>query len=159
MGLRGPAPKSAAIKRLRGNPGGRKLVDDQPKPDGTIPTCPDWLRGEAVTKWEQLAPQLHACGILANIDGDVLATYCQAWARWKEAEEMVGKSSQILKSAEGSIYINPALGASSMAIKQMLACMTKLGLSPTDRARLKVDAPIKETSLAEMLFNQAKRKK
>jgi phage terminase small subunit len=43
MGLRGPAPKPTAIKRLEGNPGKRKLNEMEPKMTVGVPECPDHL--------------------------------------------------------------------------------------------------------------------
>ena len=42
MGARGPAPEPTALKILAGNPGKRKLPENEPQPQGT-PICPAWL--------------------------------------------------------------------------------------------------------------------
>ena len=121
-------------------------------PDDTMPDCPDWLRAEAQAEWSRVVVALHECGILTSVDRAVLAAYCQAYARWREAEETVAKSSQILKTSEGSIYINPALGAASMALKQLYAFAVQLGMTPSARSRIAVQPRGKEPTLADVLF-------
>src|SRR3990172_1616378 len=107
--MAGRKPKPSALKRLQGNPGHRKLNRAEHMPDATVPDCPDWLRDEAKAEWERVVFALHECGILTNIDRAALAAYCQAYARWREAEEIVAMSSQIMTTVKGGDYINPAL--------------------------------------------------
>lgn len=40
---------------------------------------PAWLVPEAKRRWRRLAPELAWLGLLTVIDGDALATCCQAW--------------------------------------------------------------------------------
>ena len=154
--MAGRKPKPSALKRLQGNPGHRKLNRAEHMPDATVPDCPDWLRDEAKAEWERVVFALHECGILTNIDRAALAAYCQAYARWREAEEIVAGSAQILKTAEGSVYISPALGAASMALKQLLAFAVQLGMTPSARSRIVVTPPKNEPTLADVLFEGAK---
>ena len=44
---------------------------------------------ESRHKWEELAPILLRNGLLSEADTDLLAVYCQTWARWLEAESML----------------------------------------------------------------------
>ncbi|WP_395706993.1 phage terminase small subunit P27 family [Casimicrobium huifangae] len=153
MGLRGPAPKPTALKVLEGNPGHRPLNKAEPKPDRTMPQCPAWLRPEAKAEWRRVAGKLHKAGILTSVDRAVLALYCQAWARWREAEEMIEASSQVIKSTKGGVYMNPWLSAAQAASKDVSACAAKLGMSPADRTRLSsADGQQDEPTLAEALF-------
>lgn len=157
MGLRGPAPKPTALKRLEGNPGKRKLNAAEPKPDASIPQCPAWLRTEAKAEWRRVAGRLHAAGILTYVDMAVLAMYCQAWARLIEAEKMVKKHGQVVVSSKGTEYMSPWLTAAMSAEKSVSALAAKLGMSPADRTRLSsADGQQggESESLAEMLFKE-----
>ena len=45
--MAGRKPKPAAVKKLEGNPGKRKLNTKEPIPAKGMPACPDWLMPEA----------------------------------------------------------------------------------------------------------------
>lgn len=153
MGQRGPAPKPTALKQLAGNPGKRPLNDAEPQPDNTLPTCPRWLPKEAKAEWGRLAKQLHNAGLLTGIDRNALAAYCVAFARWKAAEQMVEKSSQVVKSKNTeSFYLNPWLNAASMALKEMVKLAAEFGMTPSARSRIRVEKAEQEESLADLLF-------
>ena len=80
MGLRGPAPKPTAIKRLEGNPGKRKLNETEPKPTMGVPECPDYLDDVAKKEWGRLTTILTAMKVLTEADYIALANLCQAYS-------------------------------------------------------------------------------
>ena len=84
MAQRGRKPKPTAIKELEGNPGKRPLNDAEPKPERKAPPCPKWLEPEAKKEWRRLSKQLEQIGVLTEVDQAAFASYCQAYARWKE---------------------------------------------------------------------------
>ena len=89
MATRGRKPTPTAIKILHGNPGKRPLNKHEPMPEKKAPTCPKWLDDEAKKEWKRLAPQMEQLGILTEADRTAFASYCQAYSRWKEAEEFM----------------------------------------------------------------------
>ena len=89
MATRGRKPKPTAMKELEGNPGKHPLNTSEPKPNKKAPACPKWLEPEAKKEWRRLAKQMEAIGILTEVDMAAFAGYCQAYARWKEAEEVI----------------------------------------------------------------------
>ena len=91
MATRGRKPKPTAMKELEGNPGKHPLNTSEPKPNKKAPACPKWLEPEAKKEWRRLAKQMEAIGILTEVDMAAFAGYCQAYARWKEAEEIMNK--------------------------------------------------------------------
>ena len=86
MATRGRKPTPTAIKELEGNPGKRKINEAEPKPEKKAPPCPKWLEPEAKKEWRRLSKQLEQIGVLTEVDQAAFASYCQAYARWKEAE-------------------------------------------------------------------------
>lgn len=158
MANTGRPPKPTALKKLQGNPGKRKSNNSEPMPDATMPDCPVWLNVEAKIEWVRCVKVLHACGLLTSIDRAVLAAYCQAWAKWREAELAVEEEGQVLTSLTGGKYLNPNLVASSMASKEMAALAVQLGMTPSARTRIRVEKPPeKPKSLADQLFDAAKK--
>lgn len=98
MAARGRKPTPTALKVLEGNPGKRPLNENEPKPNKKAPTCPKWLEPEAKKEWRRLAKQMEALGILTEVDMAAFAGYCQAYARWKEAEEFISQHGTIVKT-------------------------------------------------------------
>jgi P27 family predicted phage terminase small subunit len=58
---------------------------------GALPRCPTHLSDAARKEWRRLATPLHDAGILTLADRAALAAYCQAYARWVEAEERLAE--------------------------------------------------------------------
>ena len=98
MATRGRKPTPTAIKELEGNPGKRPLNTKEPKPVKKAPSCPKWLEPEAKKEWRRLAKQMEQIGILTEVDMAAFAGYCQAYARWKEAEEFITQHGSIVKT-------------------------------------------------------------
>ena len=101
MAQSGRKPKPTAIKKLEGNPGKRQLNEYEPKPMQKAPKCPMWLETEAKKEWRRTARQLEDLGILTEVDMAAFAGYCQAYARWKEAEEFISRHGTIVKTPSG----------------------------------------------------------
>lgn len=95
MATRGRKPKPTALKVLEGNPGKRPLNTDEPKPKKKAPKCPSWLEPEAKKEWRRMSKTLEKIGVLTQVDGAAFAGYCQAYARWREAEEFLTKHGTI----------------------------------------------------------------
>ena len=110
LAQRGRKPKPTAVKQLEGNPGKRQLNANEPKPVARAPSCPKWLEDDAKKEWRRLAKQMEQLGILTEVDMAAFAGYCQAYARWKEAEEFISRrcycqnSERILAASAAGIY-------------------------------------------------------
>ena len=89
MAMAGRKPKPTALKVLEGDrgKGRRPLNEHEPVPPRGGVKCPSWLLPEAKKEWKRLASSLEAMGVLTMADLTAFAGYCQAYARWKEAEE------------------------------------------------------------------------
>lgn len=106
-----------------------------------LPSCPAHLRGEARREWRRLGKKLAGCGLLTEIDGAALALYCQAWARWVDAERALEKFGVMVKSPNGFPMQSPYLAVANKAMEQMTRLLTEFGMSPSSRARVSVAAP------------------
>lgn len=139
MAQRGRKPKPTAIKELEGNPGKRALNKNEPAPEKKAPRCPTWLEPEAKKEWKRLAKQLGNLGILTEIDMASFAGYCQAYARWKEAEEFITKHGTIVKTPSGYWQQVPQVSIAQTYLKTMSRFCEQFGLTPSSRSRLSVD--------------------
>ena len=138
MARTGRPPKPTALKELEGNPGKRPLNKDEPKPKQQAPKCPSWLLPDAKAEWKRLSKELEALGLLTEVDMAAFAGYCQAYARWKEAEEFISKHGSILKTSTGYIQQIPQVSIAQQNLKQMRNFCSELGLSPSARSRLSI---------------------
>ena len=87
MSRRGAKPKPTKLKALSGTLRSDRLNPHEPETRPAVPRCPEHLGPEAKREWRRLAPQLARMGLLCKIDRAALALFCQAWARWIDAEE------------------------------------------------------------------------
>lgn len=139
MAQRGRKPKPTVIKELEGNPGKRKLNAQEPKPRVKAPTCPKWLEDDAKREWRRLAKQMEQLGILTEIDMAAFAGYCQAYARWKAAEEFISKHGSIVKTPSGYWQQVPQVSIAQQYMKQMSKFCEQFGLTPASRSRIIAD--------------------
>ena len=119
MAQRGRKPTPTAIKELEGNPGKRPLNDAEPKPERKAPPCPKWLEPEAKKEWRRLSKQLEQIGVLTEVDQAAFASYCQAYARWKEAEEFMTQHGTIVKTKSGYWQQVPQVSIAQTYLKIM----------------------------------------
>jgi P27 family predicted phage terminase small subunit len=124
------------LKVLRGNPGRRPYNPEEPTPAPAQLTPPSWLEGDAVAEWNRLAPVLHGLGLLTEIDGDALATYCHTWARWREAERNIQKYGMVIKGKGGYPIISPFVAVANRSMAQMKSFLLEFGMTPSSRTRV-----------------------
>lgn len=138
---RGRKPKPTALKALEGNPGKRDLNQNEPKPEKKAPRCPTWLEPEAKKEWRRMVKQLEQLGILTEVDMAAFAGYCQAYARWKEAEEFITKHGTIVKTPSGYWQQVPQVSIAQSYLKIMNRFCEQFGLTPSSRSRIVADKP------------------
>ncbi|AKO97006.1 phage terminase, small subunit, putative, P27 family [Marinovum algicola DG 898] len=101
-----------------------------------LPRCPGHLSEVARKEWRRLATPLHETGLLSLADRTALAAYCQAYARWVEAEQRLAETPMLLKAPSGYVQQSPWLAISNKQMELMGRYMTELGLTPVARTRL-----------------------
>ena len=136
MATRGRKPTPTAIKELEGNPGKRPLNTQEPVPVKKAPACPKWLAPEAKKEWRRLAKQMESLGILTDVDMATFASYCQAYARWKEAEEFISQHGTIVKTPSGYWQTVPQVSTAQTYNKIMTKIAAEFGLTPSSRSRI-----------------------
>ena len=120
MAKRGRKPKPTALKKLEGNPGKRPLNELEPMPAITMLRC---------------------AGILTAADAVTFAGYCQAYARWREAEEQISKLGMIYKDkVTGKIHPNPYIAISRAAFTEVKSMAAEFGLTPATRTAIIANA-------------------
>jgi P27 family predicted phage terminase small subunit len=137
--MRGRKPIPTSIKRARGNPGKRPLNNNEPQPDKKVPRCPSFLDADAKRIWGHLSKMLLSNGVLTEMDWLALATLCQAWSRWKYAEEHLQKFGAVILSPEKKFPIqSPYLAVSNKCVEQITKLAIEFGMTPSSRSRVEM---------------------
>lgn len=139
--------RTAVPEHLRVITGGRARAADQataPALDPATPECPDFLNAAAREEWDRIVPELVKAGLLAAIDRSALALYCQAYARWRLAEQKIDElaakdpdgAGLVCSAANGFKQLTQWNIVSNRAQEQLLKYLQEFGLSPATRARV-----------------------
>lgn len=134
--MSGPRPEPTSLRMLRGNPGRRPVNGNESRPRTEIPPCPAHLSAEAKREWRRTARLLADLGLLARIDRAALSIYCEAWARWVEAERAMQQYGVMMKSPGGYPQQSPYLAVANRAMEQIRQSIAEFGMSPAARSRV-----------------------
>jgi len=144
MKVNGPTPTPTALKRLRGNPGGRPLPEAEPKLKSGKPMPPKWMTKSkgSISLWRELATQLAAMGVLTTADRTALAALVEAYQDWLAARKVIAAEGAYYKKTSDrggkSIAPHPALAVRAESWKRLTAQLAQFGLSPASRTRVQV---------------------
>jgi P27 family predicted phage terminase small subunit len=140
--MSGPPPVPTNLRILRGNPSKRPLRPElMPDVPQELPEAPAFLLPAAKAEWERIAVELYRLKLLTTLDVNVLAAYCQSYARWRAAEEELAKmvdtptGGLLIRSADGP-RVNPLVRIARDAGAAMVAYASQFGLGPAARARV-----------------------
>ena len=128
--------KPTALKRLEGNPGKRPLNELEPVPPTVKLRCPKFLLPEARKEWRRLAPILMSMGLLTAADAVPFAGYCQAYARWREAQDEITRHGSIYKDETGRIRPNPYIAIANQQMREIKSFAADFGLTPSNRTAM-----------------------
>lgn len=142
MGKRGPKPTPTRILKVRGS-WRADTRSGEPECSG-IPKPPEWLEGEALAKWNQLVPKLARMGVIGDVDGDVIAAYCEAWSEFVLARKYIDEHGEIACGEKGGEYQHPMVGIKNKAVERMGRLGAQFGWSASARTGLKVEAQQKQ---------------
>ena len=110
-----------------------------------MPECPDFLHAYAKEEWASIAPALYGMGVLTDMDQKALAGYCQAVARWRQAEELLSQAATDDKDKLGAMVATTDAGnkvqsvlltVANGAMRDMLRFAAEFGMTPSARARI-----------------------
>lgn len=140
---RGRPALPEAVKRLRGNPGKRKLRGDAAKlPPGEVQlgerdiaalpvaVAPKRLSAVAKEEWKRLAPELTRLGLLRMLDLVAFEIRCETYARWRKATSELARRITDVKREKLLLKVQ------ADCAKQMKAFDSEFGLTPAARARV-----------------------
>ena len=143
MAIRGGKPVPSAIRRVLGNPGGRRMNESEPVPTMLRPDAPAFLSPDAAEEWVRISDDLARMGLLSGLDRGGLAAVCQAWGRWLQAERALARMKNeadglIIKTKSGNMIQNPLVGVANKAMSDYMRYAAEFGMTPSARTRISV---------------------
>lgn len=155
MGARGPKATPAPILKMRGTFRRDRHSDDVQIELGT-PDCPtDLLSSESQGVWNQVVPMLEIMGVLAKIDGNALARYCELWVRWWKAAHHIRENGDTYcvyevgpdgKERVRRLYDRPEVATVKALAVELRAIEGSFGMSPSARSQIRLPEKTERTS-------------
>ena len=129
------------------------------EPLTVVPEPPKHLSASARRLWRELAPELVKVSALTSLDLDRLADYCTVRATVLECEAVIALEGRTIATPQGRKR-HPEMVTLEHARAELRALSGLLGLSPSDRARLKLPpAPTdSDDEAVRFLFDRPKPK-
>jgi len=144
MGQRGFPAKPTKLRVLHGDHPER-VNRDEPEPPDLPVKMPPYLSQGAQRKWAELAPSLDFMGILTVVDVDMLAAYCETFARWQRLVKMAAGSPPVFKRKGGRgedgeeetvLVKNPLWSQIRDTTAELRVLAREFGLTPSARSAL-----------------------
>lgn len=106
------------------------------KPVELIP--PPHLNHEARAHWSRVIEQLEPGRELLPEDSDLLAMYCDYYARWVQARERIDAMGLVVKGADGGKPVqNPFIAIADQCAQQMRVLLGELTITPAARRKMR----------------------
>lgn len=136
--MRGRKTKPTHLRLLEGNRGHRALNEQEPKPEGDLKDCPEWMTESQKSGWNYAithAPK----GMLKKIDQSALVVWVVAEDVHRQATEKLTHG-LIMKAPNTGLPIqSPYLPIVNKQASIMLKAAEQLGFTPASRPRIKAD--------------------
>lgn len=122
------------------------------QPAKSLPDPPPEFDGRHADKWRELVSNMQDMGTLANQDLDSIRAYVVFFFRFADANETINKQGTIVDGK-----VNPAWRIMIESQKELRALWTAFGLTPADRARIKIEKPKPAASILDFMTNTKKK--
>jgi len=140
LGKRGPKQIPTVLKELHGNPGKRRLPENEPEGVGDLWAPPAYMDEEQRAQWNYGVDHAPP-GLLTGTDRDIFGAWVCACVEYRKAVLEVRKIGQVVKTKDGNAIQNPFLGIMNRQAVLMNRLGAELGFSPAARASLGSAAP------------------
>ena len=151
--MRGRKPKPTQFKRATGNPGKRRLNQNEPKPRASIRIDPAKIDETSRAFLERYVPLLQEARVLTDVDQAALELMSVHYALAWRAAQIVERDGLMVLDAFKQRHKHPLLQIVRDHSTAFRAYAAEFGMTPSSRSRVQTGEP-KQLSLAEMLFGE-----
>ena len=148
----GPAPQPTKLRKLKGNTAHKAYPANEPDPKEASGYCPRHLSDIARKEWRRVTPELRALGLFTIVDRAALEAYCECYATWRQAKELLRTEGLTFKTDKGYLTQRPEVSIANNALKLMKGYLIEFGMTPSSRTR--VTAAPKKTSKAKAVDDE-----
>lgn len=159
---RGRPPKPIERKRLTGrtpntDSGGRRLpvVCEAVVKETLVPDAPDGLGARGSSEWVKIWTAGNAW-LAPNIDYPWVEMICRAYDDIDAFRVKIKRDGLIQKGSMGQVVSHPLIQSVRQAEATVQKCLSTIGFSPTDRARLGLAEIKRQSALEEMMAKGAR---
>lgn len=158
MAGRGPSPTPTAILKLTGSKRGKARAKTEPKPIAGAPAMPAGLTASERACWRRLLAEVALVpGLVASVDRSILAMVAKLEAqlmglrekRQAEGETVVRRDD---RGVVVSVQLAPWARLEATLLPVYKSALMELGLTPSSRSRVKVEAPAAGSLNADRFF-------
>ena len=132
-------PLPTKLKIFKGTDKKIRLNENEPEPLSDNIVMPEHLSKKAKKQWEKIVEQLTGAGIMTNLDQDALELYCEAYAKWADANDKLRTHGMVVKAPSGYPIPSPYLSIANKAFEQLRQMMIEFGMTPSSRTRIKAE--------------------
>ena len=147
LGKRGPAPKPSALKSL-GPRKHSKQNKKEPKPETSVPSCPNWLDRRAKWAFKELSKVLSDIHVLTVADRMALEILCDAYSEYREARQFIFDNgftyTTITQAGDKMVRPYPQVAISQNAWRRVSDMLKQFGLTPSARNGVEALKPEEE---------------
>lgn len=133
-----------------------RINDNEPVPADIPVQPPSWLMAHvkaareadlvyvtlpnALDLWNQFAPDLYRQGVLTHQDAHAFAQWCQVQVEYQKAALIVAREGATTEGHRGAVK-HPMATQMKDLLEVSLRLAARFGMTPADRAAIKVDRP------------------
>lgn len=158
MSNRGRPPKPTKLKVLQGTDRKDRVNKNEPKPMEIkkLPDPPWHLDYYAKKEWERAGPILIEAGLLTHADLSLFSDYCRVHAYVIRIDRKIREGNELdleFMTETGYRQKTPVVGMIDDFINLKCKLANKLGLSPSDRAKIEVEPKKDDSPTIEEILN------
>lgn len=159
-------PKPTALKVIQGtdkqHPERVNHAEPQP-PSGDL-VRPTWVLPRARKHWHRFLFSIRSMNVGTPVDAESLGTLCNALQEYIDATKEIAKYGLVVLehrydkdgNVVGDSYkANPAVAARADSWRRANLMMQQFGLTPSSRAKLKVEKPEEEDEFEQLMRGKA----
>ena len=136
-GKSGRRPKPSYLKVLQGTNRPDRVNESEAMPDALLERAPLHLSKAARQEWRRMGERLLAVGLITVLDNPAFALYCEAWAKWREAEDRLAAEGMVYLAPSGAPHVSPYYQIAAQERQAAYRFLIEFGMTPASRSRVK----------------------